>query len=212
MTGGPTDDALTSSSDLRAVYRAPAEPALRKEIDHLDAHCRTFIGHAPFVVVSTAGGDGRCDVSPKGGPIGFVTVLDDRRLAIPDLPGNNRLDSLSNLVENPYAALLFLIPGLDETLRVNGRASVRTDETLLDRCVVHGRRPVSVIEVVVETAYLHCAKALKRGAVWQPDEWPDLSAVPAPSCILSDHMAHPGLTADVVEAALTDSYTNRLWS
>lgn len=212
MTAAPFDDVLTDEAGLRSVYRAPAEPALRKEIDHLDENCRAFIAHAPFVVLSTAAADGRCDASPKGGPAGFVVVLDERRLAIPDLVGNNRLDSLSNLVENPYVALLFLIPGVDETLRVNGRAAVTTDPAVLDACAVHDRRPKAAVGVDVEAAYIHCAKALKRGDVWQPERWPDVSDLPAPSCMLSEHMAMPELTPEVVESALAESYANRLWA
>ena len=213
MTGDPAADAalLTDHEALRTVYRPPAAPALQKEVDHLDRNCRAFIGHAPFVVVSTAGADGRCDASPKGGPAGFVVVLDERRLAIPDLTGNNRLDSLTNLVENPFIALLFLIPGLDETLRVNGRAAVTTDPAVLDACTVHDRVPKAAILVEVETAYIHCAKALKRGEVWQQDRWPDLTHLPSAACMLSEHMDLPDLPPDVVEAALQDSYVNRLW-
>ena len=211
MDALPFDEVVTTADDLRHRYRAPGEPALRKEIDHLDEHCRAFIAHSPFVVVSTAGADGRCDVSPKGGPPGFVSVLDERRLALPDLPGNNRLDSLSNLVENPHLALLFLIPGLDETLRVNGRACITTDDDVLEACAVRDRRPATAVGVRVEAAYLHCAKSLKRGDVWQPDHWPDRSGLASAACMLSAHMAEPDLTPEVIEAALTDSYTNRLW-
>jgi PPOX class probable FMN-dependent enzyme len=212
MTAAPFDDLLTDQSGLRTVYRSPAEPALRKEIDHLDDHCRSFIAHSPILVLSTAGADGRCDASPKGGPPGFVVVLDEHRLAIPDLSGNNRLDSLSNLVENPFVALLFLIPGVDETLRVNGRAGVTTDETVLEACSVHDKRPKAAIGIEVETAYIHCAKALKRGEVWQPERWPDLADLPSPACMLSDHMALPDLTPEVVESALAESYATRLWA
>ena len=212
MTADPFDDVLSDQAGLRTVYREPAEPALRKEIDRLDDHCRAFIARSPLVVVSTADADGRCDASPKGGPPGFVVVLDDVRLAIPDLNGNNRLDSMSNLVENPHIALLFLIPGLDETLRVNGRAAVTTDDDVLDACAVHDRRPKAAIGVAVDSAYIHCAKALKRAEVWQPDRWPDLTGLPSPSCMLSDHMALPDLTPDVVDAALSEAYATRLWS
>ena len=212
MSGSSFDHVLTGHADLRSVYREPAEPALRKQIDHLDENCRSFIAHSPFVVLSTAGGDGRCDVSPKGGPPGFVVVLDERRLAVPDLAGNNRLDSFTNLVESPYVALLFLVPGVDETLRVNGRAAITRDEAVLDACAVHDRRPKAAVGVEVEAAYLHCAKALKRGEVWQPERWPDRSALPAAACIFSDHMAIPNLTPDVIESALADNYASGLWS
>ena len=202
---------LTDASDLREVYRPPAEPALRKEIDRLDDHCRAFVARSPLVMVGTADGEGRCDVSPKGGPPGFVTVLDDHHLALPDLAGNNRLDSLSNLVDNPHLGLLFLIPGLDETLRVNGRALVTRDDAVLDACAVHDKRPKTAIVLEVQAAYLHCAKALKRGEVWQPDRWPDLTGLPAPSCIFSDHMDLPDLTPDVIEGALAENYRTGLW-
>ena len=202
---------LGDPAELRTVYREPAEPALRKEIDRLDDHCRAFIAHSPLVIVSTADADGRCDASPKGGPAGFVAVLDDHRLALPDLAGNNRLDSLSNLVVNPYVALLFLVPGVDETLRVNGRAVVTQDDGVLDACAVHDKRPKAAVAVQVEAAYLHCAKAFKRGEVWQPERWPDRSGLPPASCILSDHMALPALTADVIEVALEENYRTGLW-
>jgi PPOX class probable FMN-dependent enzyme len=211
MTAPPFRDVLDGPDELRAVYRAPSETSLRKEIDRLDEHCRAFIAHAPLAVLSTAGADGRCDVSPKGGPPGFVAVLDDHHLAVPDLTGNNRLDSLSNVVENPFVALLFLVPGLDETLRVNGRGVVTRDEEVLDACAVMDRRPKAALAVEVETAYLHCAKALKRSEVWHPERWPDRSGLPTPACMLSDHIGLPDLTPDVVEAALQESYTTRLW-
>jgi uncharacterized protein len=211
MPGAPFQHVLADPADLRTVYRPPAEPSLRKEIDRLDDHCRSFIAHSPLVMVGTADGGGRCDVSPKGGPPGFAIVLDDHHLALPDLAGNNRLDSFENLVENPHLALLFLIPGVDETLRVNGRGFVTRDEAVLEACAVHGKRPKAAVGVEVQAAYLHCAKALKRGEVWQPDQWPDLDDLPAPSCIFSDHMAMPDLTPEVIEAALDDNYRTGLW-
>jgi PPOX class probable FMN-dependent enzyme len=200
-----------SVDGLRELYRAPSTTSLQKELDALDRHCRDFISLAPFALLATAAADGRCDVSPKGGPPGFVTVLDDHRLAIPDLTGNNRLDSLENLVANPNVGLLFLIPGMDETLRVNGRGYVVVDDDVLDACIVHGRRPRAAIGVEVDAAYVHCAKALRRGEVWQPDRWPDRSGLASAACILRDHIGEPELTEDAVEAALVDSYTNRLW-
>jgi PPOX class probable FMN-dependent enzyme len=211
MPAEPFHDVLDEASALRTVYREPSVTSVAKELDHLDEHCRAFIAHSPLAILSTAGADGRCDVSPKGGPAGFVVVLDNRHLAVPDLTGNNRLDSLSNVVENPFVALLFLIPGLDETLRVNGRAVITRDEAVLDACAVRDRRPKAALGVEVEVAYLHCAKALKRGEVWQPERWPDRSGLATPACMLSDHIGMPDLTPEVVEAALTESYTTRLW-
>ena len=202
---------VRSAEELRELYRAPAPTSLQKEVVALDDHCRDFISLAPFVMVATSAPDGRCDVSPRGGPPGFVRVLDDHRLAIPDLAGNNRLDSLENLVANANVALLLLIPGLDETLRVNGRGFVVTDDDVLDACSVHGRRPKAVVGVDVEVAYIHCAKALRRGDVWQPERWPDRSRLASAACILRDHIGSDDLTTDAIEAALADSYANRLW-
>src|SRR5947209_20040401 len=128
----PFDAAVTTAAALRKIYPMPAKPSVSKEIDHLDEHCRSFIAHSTFMVMASGDATGGCDVSPKGGPAGFVTVLDRHRLAIPDLSGNNRLDSIANLVERPGIALLFCVPGLDETLRVNGVATITTDPEVLD--------------------------------------------------------------------------------
>ena len=207
----PFDAALTSPEQLREVYPLPARPSVAKEVDHLDPHCRTFIAHSTFMIMATSDAAGNLDVSPKGGPPGFVTVLDDHRLAVPDLSGNNRLDSIGNLVERPGIALLFCIPGLDETLRVNGRATITADPAVLDASEVRGIRPRVAIGVDVATAFIHCAKALRRGSVWQPDEWPDRTDMPSIACMLRDHYALPDLDVDAVERRLEQSYTNRLW-
>jgi PPOX class probable FMN-dependent enzyme len=211
MAGNPFASVVSSTEELRTVYREPSPTSVQKEVRLLDRHCRDFIAHATFAVLSTSAADGRCDVSPKGGPPGFVTVLDERRLAIPDLLGNNRLDSLQNIVENPNVAILFLIPGLDETLRVNGKGYVVLDDDVLDACVVHDRRPKAAIGVEVEVAFIHCAKALRRGDVWQPDRWPDRSDMASAACILRDHIGAPDLTEELVAASLEESYAKRLW-
>src|SRR5215471_422982 len=137
------DTAFTTVDGLREVYRPPSKPAVAKQIHHLDHNCRAYIAHSPFVTVATADAAGRCDVSPKGGPPGFVHVLDDHRLGIPDLSGNNRLDSLQNLVANAGIGLLFLVPGFGETLRVNGTAAVSTDPDVLAACAVGDVVPAS---------------------------------------------------------------------
>src|SRR3954469_9234885 len=150
---------LTSAADLRDHYRPPAARSLDKEVDHLDDHCRDFIAHAPFVVLASVAADGRVDVSPKGGPAGFVVVLDDHRLAIPDMAGNNRLDSMSNIVSAGAVALLFMVPGVDETMRVNGVASISVDPDVLARCPINDMPAHAAIVVTVHTAFIHCAKA-----------------------------------------------------
>ena len=211
MAGSPFTSVVSSIDELRTHYREPASTSLQKEVGHLDHHCRDFIAHATFAVVATAGADGRCDVSPKGGPPGFAVVLDEQRLAIPDLIGNNRLDSLQNVVENPNIAVLFLIPGLDETLRVNGRGYVVLDDDVLDACIVHERRPKAALGIEVEVAYLHCAKALRRGDVWQPERWPDRSDLASAACMLRDHIGSEEWTEEQMAARLEESYTQRLW-
>ena len=209
----PFDAALTSEAELREIYPRPARPSVEKEVDRLDEHCRAFIAHSTLVVVATADARGGCDVSPKGGPPGFVKVLDEHRLAIPDLSGNNRLDSLGNLTERAGIALLFCIPGLDETLRVNGRATITADPAVLEACTVEAHRitPRTAIGVDVETAFIHCAKALRRGGVWQPDTWPDRSGMPSIACILRDHYGQPDLDLEAVERRLDESYSTRMW-
>jgi len=171
--------AIDTVEALRALYGTPGERAIAKEQAKLDEHTRAFIACSPFLVMGTAGADGRCDVSPKGDAPGFVHVLDDHHLAIPDRLGNNRLDGLTNVLENAHVALLFLIPGREDTLRVNGLARISRDATLLDRLAVSGKRPQTVLVVEVEQAFMHCTRAFKRAGLWEHERWPDASAVPS---------------------------------
>jgi len=202
---------VRGEDELRAVVPAPGEgaPALRKQIDHLDEHCREFIARSPFLVLATAAADGTCDTSPRGGPPGFVRVLDERRLLVPEYPGNRRADSHRNLLENPRASLIFMIPRLRETLRVTGRACITRDAGLLAELAVNGKPPALGIGVEVEEAFIHCAKAFIRSALWQPETWPD--EVPSASLMLRDHMDIPDLTLDAVEARLDESYKKTLY-
>ena len=202
---------VTSEQELREVVPAPKEdaPAVRKQIDHIDAHCRDFIARSPFFVLGTARANGRGDVSPRGGPPGFVRVLDERRLLVPEYPGNRRADSHTNLLENPRAALIFMIPGLRETLRINGVARITRDERLLADLGERGRTPKLGLGVEVEEVYVHCAKALIRSSLWQPESWPD--DLPSASEILRDHMNVPGVTSEDVAARLDESYEKTLY-
>ena len=163
--------------ELRDLYGQPGARAVAKERPALNDDCRAFIAHSPFLVMGTAGADGRCDVSPKGDAPGFVQVLDDHHLAIPDRLGNNRLDGLRNVVENGHVGLIFMIPGREDTLRVNGRARIVRDEALLERLAVNGKRPVTALVVEVEQAFMHCARAFKRAGLWEPERWPDTDGV-----------------------------------
>ncbi len=207
----PFRECITSEDELREHYRRPSETTERKRIDHLDDHCRAFVAHATFVLVGTVAPDGTADVSPKGGPAGFVVVLDDHRLAIPDLSGNNLLDSLTNIIRNDAVGLLFVIPGLEETLRVNGRASLTRDAEILDACAVKDRRPTAAIGVDVSEAFIHCAKSFRRGALWRPDEWPDRSELATAGCMLHDHIELEGVTGEVLDELLEKSYEASLW-
>lgn len=161
-------EAVTSEPDLRALYPRPSRGAVGKEIALIDQHCRRFIELSPFLCIGTMGARSRGDVSPRGGAPGFVHVLDERRLAIPDRPGNNRLDSFSNLLVEPGVALLFLVPGFEEVLRVNGLGRITTDPQLMARFVVDGKPPRAVLIVEVREAQLHCGKAVRRAALWDP--------------------------------------------
>ncbi len=181
------DHVVTSTDALRDFYREPSEGVLNKETTFLDQGCRDFLAQSTFVLVGTSNPDGLLDVSPRGGPAGFVKVLDEHRLAIPDLSGNNRLDSIRNIVEQGQVGLLFVIPGLGETLRINGRACITTDPAVLDLFTDDVRRPKAAIGVTVEHGFIHCAKAFRRGALWEPDRWPDASCRPSPGEILVAH-------------------------
>ena len=201
---------LTTQDELDGLYGPPMEAVTSKTIDHLDVHCREFIARSPFVLLATADASGRCDVSPKGGPPGFVGIVDDHRLLIPDAPGNRRIDSLRNVFENPQIGLLFLIPSLEETLRVNGKVAIVRDEALLAERELVGKPAKVGLGVEVEEAFLHCAKAFKRSGLWRPDEWQSLDGLARPAEIWRDHMKLPGLTTEGVQDILDDDYVNNL--
>lgn len=207
----PFPGVLTMLDELRDVYPPPAGLAADKALDALDDHCRAFIALAPFMLLATADAQGDCDVSPRGGPAGFARVLDERRLLIPDFPGNRRVDSQRNLLENPQAGLLFVIPGLAETLRIQGRAWLTRDPALLGELAMDGRPPKLAIGVEVVEAFLHCAKALKRSFLWERERWPDRSGLPSVAVMLRDHVAQPGLRVEDVEDRLHVSYTTTLY-
>jgi PPOX class probable FMN-dependent enzyme len=195
MTEHEIDDA-----GLHRLYDAPTPRAAAKVLDRLDRHCRRFIALSPFLVLGTAAADGRADVSPRGDPPGFVGVLDDRTIVIPDRPGNNRIDSMSNIVANPNVAAIFFVPGVKETLRVNGKARVSTDPDLLSRFAVNGKPPKCAIVVSVEEAFLHCAKALMRSGLWDPDKRIDRREFPSMGEMLADHTGLPSAHASQEEA------------
>ena len=163
-----TPACIDSERDLRALHAPPSDLVKRKCVDRLDRHCRDFIALSPFLVLGTADAEGHADVSPRGDPPGFVKVLDDTTLLIPERPGNNLLDSLSNIVANPEVGLLFLIPGFDETLRVNGTAALVSEPAALAPLAVDGKAPKVAIRVSVREVYLHCARSFRRAKLWDP--------------------------------------------
>jgi uncharacterized protein len=173
--------------DVLARYRAASQLVQDKVIDHLDRHCAAFIGLAPFATLSTASADGWPDVSPRGGDAGFVKVLDEHRLALPDRPGNNRVDSLRNVVSNPRVALLFLVPGIEETLRVYGTAEVVGPEDLGVDLTEFGRAPRTVLVVTVARAYFQCAKSVMRSGLWDPERKVERSAFAPMREVFGDH-------------------------
>ncbi len=196
--------------ELRSIYREPGGAAARKELTFLDPHCRRFISLSPFVLIGSSDGDGHADVTPKGDRPGFVAILDDRTLAIPDRPGNNRLDTLENVIVNPAVGLLFMIPGMEETLRVNGQARLTADEELRTRLSAEGKLPPTVMVVAVEGAYLHCAKAFMRSRLWQPESWPDRSEMPTLGKMLKDQLALAE-SADALDRSLDKAYAESMW-
>ncbi len=182
-------DCIGSEQELRALHAPTSDLVKKKCVDRLDRHCRDFIALSPFLVLGTANAEGKADVSPRGDPPGFVKVLDDRTLLIPDRPGNNLLDSLSNIVANPEVGLLFVIPGFDETLRVNGRAAVVRDAALLAPLAVEGKTPKVAIRVAVREVYLHCAKSFRRARLWDPAARVPRSTLPSLGKMVMDMTA-----------------------
>ena len=189
-----------SEEELRGMYGLPSERAVLKQLARIDDHFRAFIARSPFLLLATSNAAGQCDVSPKGDMPGFVHVLDDHHLAIPDRPGNKRLDGMTNILENPHVGLIFLVPGQEHTLRVNGRAWIVRDDDMLDRFIVNGKRPVTALGVQVEEAYLHCPKAFKRSGIWDTSQWPDAGAVPSMAQTMWDQLpTRPAGIASVEE-------------
>jgi PPOX class probable FMN-dependent enzyme len=188
---------ITTVEELEAIY-GPANPrSITKEIPCLNEDYRSFVEAAPFIVIATAGPEG-LDCSPKGDQPGFVRVLDDKTLAVPDRPGNNRIDNLRNIIRDPRISLLFIIPGVEETLRVNGTATIATSPDLLGLFAVGGKRPKTVILVTIGSVYFHCSKALVRSALWDPGRFIERSRLPSAGAMLQR------LTAGALDGAAYD--------
>jgi PPOX class probable FMN-dependent enzyme len=187
-------DVITSEAELRAVLGAPHEKAVAKVVTTIDDYSRRFIASSPFLVIGSSGNSGMIDVSPKGDPAGFVRVLDEKTLAIPDRIGNARLDTFRNILDNPNVGLIFIIPGITYTLRVSGKAMIVRDQDLRESMAVNGKAPDHAIVVAVEHVLTHCAKCMVRSGMWQPAKWPDPAAVPP----FAETLAAHGRLADTI--------------
>ncbi|MFB8755429.1 MSMEG_1061 family FMN-dependent PPOX-type flavoprotein [Streptomyces nigra] len=198
-------DALDSPDQLRELYPQPNPNARRKEIGRLTEETRALIGCSSLVFVGSGDREGRADVTPRGGPPGFVSVLDERTLVIPDATGNKRLDTLHNVLETGRVGLLFLIPGRPTTLRVNGRACVSARPELLAQLTPVGKPPVTALVVQVEQAYPHCPKSLMRADAWRPERWLPADAQPSSAEVTLAQLNLPGLTLEQIEEAERES-------
>jgi len=179
---------LSTLEDLQKYYKTPHPVVVRKGIYKLEQHTKTFIKHCPFVLLSSAGAEGHMDVSPRGGSAGFVKILDDQNIAIGDIPGNNRIDTLRNILHSPNVGVLFLIPGINEVVRLRGTASIHDDEELLNICSESGKKPKLVIKIALEEIFFHCPKSMLVSKLWQPENFQSRDILPSLSGIIKDQL------------------------
>ncbi len=213
MLDNPSES-ITSERELRDLFDQPVERVIQKQLSRLDKYCRRFIELSPFLCLATADKDGNADVSPRGDAPGFVRILDDKTLVIPDRRGNNRLDTLANIVDNPKVGLLFLVPGIKETLRVNGTATIVRDQAVLAAAEVNGKRPTVAVMIKVDEAFLHCGKAMIRSRLWKQDAQVERKVLPGLGQMVVEQIAGREITeAEAREADdwVSESYRNRLY-
>ncbi|MGV8996566.1 MAG: pyridoxamine 5'-phosphate oxidase family protein [Parvibaculaceae bacterium] len=203
-------DIMQDEAALRTVYPNASGGAVDKQLAALEQHSRRFIELSPFVCIGTSRPDGLADVSPRGGEPGFIHVLDDTHLAMPDRPGNNRLDTLTNIAHTPAVGLLFFLPGFEEMLRVNGVATLTTEQALMDRFVVNGKPPRSVMVIEVQEVYFHCTKALRRSELWNPEKHVPRETMPSFGQIMRDQMKFL-MPAKIVDMALKKDAKDNLY-
>ena len=201
---------IKTAEDLKDIYGERSPRADKKVLTRLDKHCRSFIAHCSFLTMATSSPTKGADCSPKGDAPGFVKVLNDKQLAIPDRPGNNRIDSAINMIENPQVGLLFMIPGVKETLRINGEVEISIDPTLLKTLAVDGKLPRCAFVVTVTEAYIHCAKSIMRSDLWNVEKQIDRKILPSMGRILADHIAED-LDADAYDASMEQRYRQTLY-
>ncbi|QAS54386.1 pyridoxamine 5'-phosphate oxidase family protein [Halobacillus litoralis] len=202
---------IKDEKQLRALIGEPNKLVNNKVIDYLDDNCAKFIAQSPFLTMATSDRQGFCDVSPRGDSPGFVKVLDEKSLIIPERPGNKRTDSMHNLLSNPRLGLIFFIPGLGETLRINGKATLVMDDELLGQMAFKGKKPLIGIGVEVEECFIHCAKAFKRSGLWNPDTWKRKEELPSAAKMLVEHTKLPDMDEVNIKKRLDKSYNERLY-
>jgi PPOX class probable FMN-dependent enzyme len=210
MTQSLEQTEITSEAELRELLGTPMSRAATKDRKTLHPLDRDWIANAPFLLLATCAADGTCDVSPKGDPAGFVHVVDDTTIAVPERPGNRRADGFLNILSNPHVGLIFLIPGRTDTLRVNGRARLLREAPYMDRLVVKGHRPQLVIEVAIEQIFHHCAKAFLRSQLWDSATW-NPEALPAHACIVKEVQSIPETLAELEEYYRPENYMKKLY-
>lgn len=201
---------IADKNNLGQLYGDPSERAVLKQLDHLDKHCRAFIEISPFLVIGTMGSDGLGDVSPRGDAPGFVKVRDERTIYLPDRLGNNRTDTLLNVLDNSGVGLLFLVPGMNETLRVNGNARITIDNNILEGLSAQGKAPRSALEISVKEAYLQCAKALIRSKLWEENYKIERKSFPSLGKIISDQIGR-GDDENRAEKSIQEGYRTKLY-
>lgn len=200
---------IETMAELRRIYVAAKGRAVEKELCRLEKHSRRLIELSPFLIIGTMGADGLADVSPRGEAPGFVQVLDDETVAIPDRPGNNRLDTLGNILDNPAVALIFLIPGMDEVLRINGLAEIRDDDDLRQRFAVKDKLPATVLVVKIKQLYLHCPKAIMRAGLWDAATHIDRKTLPTLGRMIADQIDSAAPTEG--QAEMVKRYKTQLY-
>jgi PPOX class probable FMN-dependent enzyme len=198
---------VAGADALRSVLGEPSELVKSKIADRLNDLTRQFVERSPFLCLATSGADGTCDVSPRGDPAGFVRILDDRTLLLPDRPGNRLADSHRNILENPHVALLFVIPGITDTFRVNGTAAIVADPELLEACEVEGKVPKLGIRIVIEEAFTHCSKAFLRSQLWDPERYVERDELPSPGELMRS--VEPSVDAETYDAERAERYARR---
>ncbi len=200
---------ITDVAALRELLGAPLPRVVDKDRQSFTAEHRQWLAASPFCLVATSAADGTCDVSPKGDPAGFGLVVDDTTLAIPELPGNKRADGFANVLQNPHVALIFLVPGRGDTLRVNGRATLLSDAPYADRMVVEGHRPVVILEVAVEQIFFHCSKAFLRSRLWKPESWQPEAVMSR--ALIAKSLERPDDSLEELEAYYGEQYADHLY-